>query len=334
MTKIETAINNILISMKNHVNNQTLSILSGILTKYLVDVDKEDCLPATIDNTNEYIISLFNTTKAPRLSPKTVAYYLDTISRLISVINKPLTEMTSLDITYFLETLRKDNDVVSLNNQRRNISAFFTWLRKSHFILENPCDGVEPYKQVEKPIEHLEPEEYEQLKLGCKNVRDRAIMEFLRSTAARVGEIPDIRISDVDWNKGVINILANKTKRCRVICLDSVAMKYIKDYIKSRGLELNSNEYLFVQARSNKPITCGGIRAILKKIRNSSQVSRRIYPHIFRKTTATNIVKRGGSVHDAGEYLGHKDQSVTGKYYSYISSSHTIDIFNKYVATV
>ena len=112
MNKIETAINNILIAMKNHVNSQTLSILSNVLTKNLVDIDKEECLPATIDNTNEYIISLFNTTKAPRLSPKTVAYYLDTISRLTSVINKPLTEMTSLDITYFLESLRKDNEYI------------------------------------------------------------------------------------------------------------------------------------------------------------------------------------------------------------------------------
>lgn len=39
---------------------------------------------------------------------------------------------------------------------------------------------------------------------------------------------------------------------------------------------------------------------------------RRIYPHLFRKTTATNIIKRGGSAHDAGEYLGHKNSRPLG----------------------
>jgi site-specific recombinase XerD len=76
------------------------------------------------------------------------------------------------------------------------------------------------------------------------------------------------------------------------------------------------------------------VRASLKRIKNNAKIDRRIYPHLFRKTTATNIVKRGGSVHDAGEYLGHKYQSVTGKHYNYIGEEHTRNIFEKYVATV
>lgn len=75
-------------------------------------------------------------------------------------------------------------------------------------------------------------------------------------------------------------------------------------------------------------------RATLTRIKNNAKVERHIYPHLFRKTTATNIVKRGGSVHDAGEYLGHKEQIVTGKHYSYIGEEHTRTIFEKYVATV
>ena len=65
-----------------------------------------------------------------------------------------------------------------------------------------------------------------------------------------------------------------------------------------------------------------------------ANVERRVYPHLFRKTTASNIVKRGGSMHDAGEYLGHKDRSTAGKHYAFVSEEHTIDIFNKYVAAI
>ena len=338
MNKVDNAINNILITMKNHLDTQQLEILSITLSKNLVNIDKEENLPATVDNTNEYIIDLFKTTKAPRLSKKTVDFYLNTIIRLIDSTNKRLTDITSLDIIVFLESIRKDNDIVSLNNQRRNISAFFSWLRKSHFILENPCDGVEPYKQVEKPIDHLEPEEFEQLKTGCKDTRDRALIEFLRSTAVRVSEISNIHISDIDWNKGTIDILADKTKRHRIICLDSIALKYLHEYIEERCITCYSHEYLFVSNRmyngTRKPMSDESIRRVLNMIKQNSELDKRIYPHLFRKTTATNIVKRGGSVHDAGEYLGHKDQSVTGKYYSYISTDHTIDIFKKYVAIV
>lgn len=63
-------------------------------------------------------------------------------------------------------------------------------------------------------------------------------------------------------------------------------------------------------------------------------LDRKAYPHLFRKTTASDIVKRGGTIHDAGEYLGHKERITTGRYYVYVGEEHTIDIFNKFVATV
>ena len=59
-----------------------------------------------------------------------------------------------------------------------------------------------------------------------------------------------------------------------------------------------------------------------------------MYPHLFRKTTATNITKRGGSVHDAGEYIGHKDNSTAARFYTFVGKDHTEEIFKKYVAIV
>ena len=178
------------------------------------------------------------------------------------------------------------------------------------------------------------PEEFDQLKSGCKYKRDRAMIEFLRCTAMRVGEVVNVKISDINWRDGKIQIYGNKNRTYRPVCLDSVAIKYITDYIFSRGLNLNSNEYLFTSIRGNVPLQIGGIRCAVIAIAKRANVDRRIYPHLFRKTTASNIVKRGGSIHDAGEYLGHKDRSTTGRYYTYLSEDHTIEIFNKYVASV
>ena len=338
MNMSEKLMNNIMMSMSAHLEPAALSILKNVLIKQLshYSLTAIETLPATADDSNEYIIKLFLSTKATKLSTKTVSYYLDTIKRLLTVIQKPLTEITSIDINYFLNTVRHDNTAVSLNNLRRNISAFYTWMRKSHLVTENPCEAIEPYKQIEKPIDHLEATEYEQLKSGCRSNRDRALIEFLRSTAMRVGEIGAVRISDIDWNTGLITIYGGKSHSYRPVCLDSIALKYLSEYISERGLSMSCNAPLFSPRRScsYKPLSPEGIRECLNNIRSRSGLNRRVYPHLFRKTTATNIVRRGGSVHDAGEYLGHKDSSTAGKHYSFIGSDHTIDIFKKYVATI
>lgn len=330
--------NDIMMKMQYHLDPVTMDILGNVLLQVLsgVEIIEVETLPATVDDTNSYILELFKMKKAPKLSQKTVDYYLNTIQRLICAVNKPLTKMTSMDIEMFLNSLRPDNNTVSLNNIRRNISAFFTWMRKSHIVVENPCDSVEPYKEVQKPIDHMEPEEFEQLKSGCKHKRDRALLEFMRSTAMRVGEVVNVKVCDIDWRTGQINIYGEKTRTYRPVCLDSVALKYISDYVLSRGISLNSREALFTSVKNgqHEALTREGIRSAIIGIKNRAAVSRRVYPHLFRKTTASNIIKRGGSVHDAGEYLGHKDRSTAGQHYAFISADHTIEIFNKYVAAV
>lgn len=329
--------NNIIFTMKTFLDSQTLTILQNVIDKEFsnAEISQTDNLPATTDDVNQYIVNLFMNNKAPKLSKKTVDYYTDSIKRLVLYIDKPLTKVTSTDIDRFLTSLMNENESVSTNNHRRNISAFFTWMRKSHMIIENPCESVEPYKEVKRQIDHLEPEEYEQLKEGCTSKRDRALIEFMRSTAMRVGEIEKIRICDINWQTGWQEIYGEKTSTYRLVGCDPVCLMYLKEYIlKERKLQLTSKEPLFVAVKGNqsKSMCGGGFRAVLKSIQERAGLTRKIYPHLFRKTTATNIVKRGGSIHDAGEYLGHRDRSVTGQHYTYISHEHTKEIFDKYVA--
>lgn len=328
--------NEIILEMRNHVDTTTMAILRQVLNKTLsnVEIVRTKMLPSTTEDVNAKIIELFNMNKAPKLSNRTVSYYMDTINKLLCFSNKSLLKMNSMDIEMFLDGLSKTNDAVSVNNHRRNLSAFYTWMKKSHMVLENPCEAIEPFKEISKPIDHMLPEEFEQLKAGCKYKRDRAMIEFLRCTAMRVGEVINVKISDINWRDGKIQIYGNKNRTYRPVCLDSVAIKYITDYIFSRGLNFNSNEYLFTSIRGNTPLQIGGIRCAVITIAKRANVDRRVYPHLFRKTTASNIVKRGGSMHDAGEYLGHKDRSTAGKHYAFVSEEHTVEIFNKYVAAI
>lgn len=224
MNTKERVRNDILVGMRMHLDACTMQILDAIIIKTMQNVEMTETttLPATLDDTNQYIMQLFDTKKAPRLSPKTVEFYKSTINEFMTLVSKPLNKITESDVEYYLQTKRSGNTNASLNNLRRNLSAFFTWMRKEKIIGENPCDGIEPYTMVEKPIDHMEATDMEKLKKGC----------------------------------------------------------------------------------------------------------------VYRKTTATNICRRGGSEDAAGEYLGHAPRNVTGKHYTYKGDRYVEQIFHSYVEAV
>lgn len=336
MTKKEEVKNNVLMTMRLYLNPIHMDILTSVIIKEFsgIDIVEMETLPATQDDINEYIIKLYQEKRRNKISEETMTYYIATIRSLIELVNKPLLKMDENDIEYYLRTKRQQGNCnVSVNNQRRNLCAFFGWMHKQRIISCNPVDTVEPFPVTEKPIEYMTSEDMSYLRDACRNTRDRALIEFLRATAMRSGEIPLVKISDIDWANGKINIYGHKNNKYRMVMLDKVALQYIADYINERSLPMNSKEYLFTRAKGDKskPLTNDGIRYVVKQIARHSNVERNIYPHLFRKGTATMIVKRGGSDEMAGEYLGHTPRTVTGRHYAAKGADRIEEIFNKYV---
>lgn len=338
MNTKERVRNDILVGMRMHLDACTMQILDAIIIKTMQNVEMTETttLPATLDDTNQYIMQLFDTKKVPRLSPKTVKFYKSTINEFMTLVSKPLNKITESDVEYYLQTKRSGNTNASLNNLRRNLSAFFTWMRKEKIIGENPCDGIEPYTMVEKPIDHMEATDMEKLKKGCVYARDRALIEFMRSTAMRRGEVPLVKVCDIDFRNGKLVIFGEKTQKYRTVFLDNVAIHYIQEYLKGRGVSESSREPLFTHLRGDrtKVLDVDGVYSSIKDIARRAGMDRRVYPHLFRKTTATNICRRGGSEDAAGEYLGHAPRNVTGKHYTYKGDRYVEQIFHSYVEAV
>lgn len=336
MTKKEEVKNNVLMTMRLYLDPVNMDILESVIVKEFsaVDILEMETLPATQTDMNEYIIRLFIDKRRNKLSDETMKYYISTVRRLIELVNKPLIKIDENDIEYFLRNKRQQGNCnVSVNNLRRNLCAVFGWMRKQKLIQYNPVEATEALPVIEKPIDHMESEDISYLRDACSSVRERALVEFLRSTAMRSGEIPLVRISDIDWSSGKVVIFRHKNNKYGTVMLDKVALQYIGAYIKERNITIDSNEFLFTHAKGNKkePLKKDGIRYIVKKIAKNSKVTRNVYPHLFRKSTASLIVKRGGSDEMAGEYLGHTPQSVTGRHYTYKGTEHIEEIFNRYV---
>lgn len=331
--------NDILVGMRMYLDVTTMAILETVIVKAVqnIEMTEIETLPATVDDTNSYIIELFMARKASKLSEKTVETYMNTLREFIALVNKPLNKVSECDIEcYLYKKKQMNNNNTSLNNCRRNLSAIFTWMRKVKLISDNPCDGVEPFARIEKPVEHLEPTDIELLKIGCRYKRDRALIEFMRSTGLRRGEIPQIKISDIDFGTGKIQVYGHKTYRYRTVFLDKVALHYMREYMDERGINEQSAEPLFTHIRGNKKLGLEneGIYAAIKAIAKRSGIDKRVYPHIYRKTVATQIIRRGGSEDAAGEYLGHVPKNVTGQHYIARSEQHVEQIFHSFVEAV
>lgn len=322
-TQKEILRDTILTTMQPYLNAAMMDMLNQAIVKALfhVDVIPSETLPATRETTNEYILELYAMKKLPKLSKQTTQYYLLTIKHFIEFTGKSLLNVTDMDVEYYLhDYARKGNSATTVNNERRNLSSFFTWMRKAHLITENPVDGVEKWSEIEKPIDYLRDWEMEALRDACKvkahnkvtkiaeyreHLRDRALLEFLRSTAVRVGECVTVNISDVNWQTGDVLIYGHKTRAYRTACLDDTAKYHLKKYVDSRT---DSNEALFVSIKGNHDrIHKTGIESALRTIAKRSILDRRVYPHLLRKTTATNMARKGCPRELVAFYLGHKD---------------------------
>lgn len=320
-------INNVIVSMTYYLNPDVLEMLERVLAKNLVDVviERINTLPMemkdSIDNQNGYILQLF-LYKKKKLQDGTKYGYVSAIKRLVTLVYKPLTDMEESDIYYYLDWYEnrnvpitgKKNQARTINNERRFLSAFFTWMRKEKLIGSNPVEAIEPLKVTKKPIDYFTPEEMASLKDGCESLRERAVIEVLRSTGARVGEIVGITIDLINWETGDVMILGEKGNRYRTLYLDPDAIHHFRKYLNSRT---DNNLAIFVSSKKpHQALSTCAIRGIVKEVAQRAGITSRAYPHKMRKTLGMELKNKGVDIGTIQEIMGHADSKVTSLYYA------------------
>jgi len=319
--------NSILVTMMQHVGKDVLEILDKAMTDLFVNINMEEIttLPAEVQNSvdeqNKYIIQLF-LYKKRELRDGTKEGYLNAIKRLLLQVEKPLTLVDDIDICYYLNcyekrnihTTGKMNQNTTVNNERRYLSAFFTWMRIEKLRPDNPVESTAKRKEIRKPIDYFKKEEMAALCDYCQTKRERALIEVLRSTGARVGEVISVTRDMIDWATGDIIIMGEKGNRFRPIYLDEDARYHLKKYIDSRE---DDSPYLFVHEKAtHEQLQDCGIRNILKRIAKRAKLKCRVYPHKMRKTLGMRLKNSGVDIGTIQEVLGHATPAVTAIYYA------------------
>ena len=242
-------------------------------------------------------------------SERTIEQYNYQLKRILSYINKPVEKVTEGDLNEYLEKyklIRKVSNVY-LGGIRLIMSSFFGWMHRKGFIQKNPAAGVDPIK-IEKRIKKAySDEELEKVRRGCDNMRNLAIVEFLYATGVRISEMCALNREDVRINEKEIIVFGKGAKE-REVFLTPISCMYLKAYLRERT---DDNPALFVTMK--KPcdrLQPSGVQALLRKIGKEVGVDK-CHPHRFRRTLATNLLKKGMPLQEVQVVLGHTKIETT-----------------------
>lgn len=308
----EKFITELLQTAMEYLDQEQITKLKGDLFICLQKYEelKERCTDL-IDIDQSYIkyLQLFLARKKTEgKSDRTIEQYKLHLNTMLLFFNKPINDISENDLFMYLANYKKMRKVSNtyLNNIRRVFSSFFGWLNNKGYIEKNPTSGLEPIKYEKKIKKPFSDEELEKLRRSCDNERDLALIEFLYSTGVRVSELVHLDKTDINFYSKSVVVLGKGSKE-RETYLTPTACMHLQEYLDSRN---DDNDALFVTERGAKRLTVAGVENIVKRIGKVAGVEN-VHPHRFRRTMATNVLRKGAALEEVKELLGHTKLDTT-----------------------
>ena len=306
-------ISNVSEALIGQLDYSDIEIVSDEMTIALRDYDvtSRSTQLAKYDGANEKLLQKYKAClMIAGKSPKTIEQYERMVRKLFITLQKNLTDITVSDLRYFL-AYEKNRGISNrtLENERVQISSFFTWLLDEELIIKNPCRSIAPIKYTKEVKLPFSAIEIDAIRSACKNKKERAIIEFLLASGVRVSELCSIRISDINFDTLAVIVREGKGSKQRTVYINDLASKHLVEYLTSRNI---NGDYLFYN-KQKEPINPGGVRFLLKEIEARAGISN-VHPHRFRRTFATGMANRGMDIQEIGKLLGHANLDTTMTY--------------------
>ena len=259
----------------------------------------------TDDMLNSYVSAL----KVECRSQKTIDRYVYIIGKLMDFAKVPTRRVSVHHLRNFL-TQEKERGICenTLEGYREIFSAYFNWLQRESLIDKNPCVNLGVIKVPKKEKKTYTDAELERLNWFCGNIRNRAILHFLRSTGCRISEVTELNRDAVNL-EALECVVHGKGNKERTVYLDEVAGMLLQQYLNERKDDVPA---LFVN-RFGDRLKPGGVRVMLNELAEKAQVEH-VHPHKFRRTLATDLTRHGMPIQEVAKILGHEKLDTTMKY--------------------
>ena len=297
--------------MLPYLNNEQQMILRSVLEKTLQNVTVGE---ETIDHSHDKnAVEAFITAKRIEgCSEKTLNYYQKTIQAMLSSIGRNANQVTTEDLRkYLIEyQLRRKSGKVTIDNIRRILSSFFSWLEDEDFILKSPVRRIHKVKTAKVVKDTYTDEALELMRDSCKNARDLAIIDLLASSGMRVGEMVTLNRDDIDFNERECVVIGKGNKE-RLVYFDARTKIHLQNYLNRRT---DSNPALFVALKfPHERLKIGGVETLLRELGRRLNLPK-VHPHKFRRTLATSAIDKGMPIEQVQQLLGHQKIDTTMHY--------------------
>lgn len=311
--------------MAEVLNTAQLKRLQEVLLKHLVEgrPTKQKI------NNSEFLQRFLEAKKIEGCSERTIQYYRTTVNKLLSKVTQPIRKVTTEDMREYLVDYQKVNNCgkTTIDNVRRNISSFFSWLEEEDYILKSPMRRIHKIRSKKAVKKVITDEEIERLRDGCTCLRDVAMIDLLYSTGIRVGELVRLNVSDINFNERECVVFGKGDKERRVY-FDAKAKIHLQDYLNSRN---DDNPALFVTLdRPFDRLKISGVEIRLRELGRSLNLEK-IHPHKFRRTMATRAIDKGMPIEQVQKILGHSQIDTTMQY-AIVNQNNVKAAHRKYIS--
>ena len=256
---------------------------------------------------NEEFLKMFlDAKRIEGCSERTIQYYKVTAEHMLSQTKKEIRKITTDEMRSYLADYQKRNNCsnVTIDNIRRNISSFFTWLEEEDYILKSPMRRIHKIKTKTVVKSVITDEGIEQLRDHCTQ-----------------------NIGDIDFEERECVVYGKGDKERRVY-FDAKAKVHLTEYIESRE---DKNPALFVTLDAPYDrLKISGVEIRLRQLGRELGLER-IHPHKFRRTMATRAIDKGMPIEQVQKILGHSQIDTTMQY-AMVNQNNVKASHQKYMA--
>ena len=322
-------ITDVIQKMLPHLDNVQLKQLQKVLEATLLDCEITE--QGNVEKTNEnikYVEMFIASKRIEGCSEKTLKYYRATIDVMLTSIDKNVCHIQTEDLRSYLTEyqIKKRSSRVTIDNIRRILSSFFSWLEDEDYILKSPVRRIHKVKTATNIKETYTDEELEKMRDHCTNSRDLAIIDMLASTGMRIGEMVLLNKADINFNEREC-LVFGKGDKARVVYFDARTKIHLQNYLNSRT---DDNPALFVSLKApHERLKIGGIETRLREFGKQLGLNK-VHPHKFRRTLATMAIDKGMPIEQLQQLLGHRKIDTTLQY-AMVKQSNVKIAHRKYI---
>ena len=247
---------------------------------------------------------------------------------MIVGIGKPPQQIMTDEIRQYLTGYQAERNAskVTIDNIRRILSSFFSWLEDEDYILKSPVRRIHKVKTGKVVKEVYSDEALELMRDSCTTIRDLALIDLLASSGMRVGELVALNRDDINFNERECVVFGKGDKE-RLAYFDARTKIHLQNYLNSRS---DDNPALFVSLVSpHRRLMICGVETRLREMGRRLNIPK-VHPHKFRRTLATSAIDKGMPIEQVQQLLGHQKIDTT-MHYAMVKQQNVKSAHRKYI---